>query len=119
MVSPADDGSALAAIRAELAGLPDVVAAGEPVLAADGSVAIITVQHPLLEDLDVTTLDALKDTVEQLDGSTQLQVEAGGDLFFAFDEPESSGGEMIGLIAAAVILLLALRFRRGLRTSAP
>lgn len=107
VASPADDSSSLQAIRAELAGLPDVVGVADPVVAADESVAIITVQYPVLEDLDVATLDALKDTVANLDRSTPLQVEAGGDLFFALDEPQTGGGEMIGLVAAAVILLLA------------
>ena len=31
----------------------------------------------------------------------------GGDLFFAFEEAETGIGELIGLIAAVVILLLA------------
>ena len=31
----------------------------------------------------------------------------GGDLFFAFEEPETGTGELIGLVAAAVILLVA------------
>ena len=31
----------------------------------------------------------------------------GGDLFFAFEEPETGIGELIGLLAAAVILLVA------------
>ena len=31
----------------------------------------------------------------------------GGDLFFAFEEPEMGPGELIGLVAAVVILLVA------------
>ena len=36
-----------------------------------------------------------------------LQVEASGDLFFAFEEPATGVGELLGLLAAVVILLLA------------
>ena len=35
-----------------------------------------------------------------------LQIEAGGDLFAAFDQGETNVGEMIGLLAAALILLV-------------
>ena len=36
-----------------------------------------------------------------------LRAELAGDLFFAFEEPETGTGELIGLVAAAVILLVA------------
>ena len=40
-------------------------------------------------------------------GGSPLRIEMGGDLFFAFEEPETGVGELIGLLAAVVILLLA------------
>ena len=36
-----------------------------------------------------------------------LRIEMGGDLFFAFEEPQMGPGELIGLVAAVVILLVA------------
>ena len=36
-----------------------------------------------------------------------LQIEMRGDLFFAFEEASTNVGELIGLIAAVIILLLA------------
>ena len=39
-------------------------------------------------------------------GST-LQIETSGDLFFAFEEPGTGVGEVLGLVAAVIILLLA------------
>ena len=38
---------------------------------------------------------------------TGLRIEMGGDLFFAFEQPETGTGEIVGLVAAVVILLLA------------
>ena len=35
-----------------------------------------------------------------------LRIELGGDLFYAFAEPETGTGELIGLVVAVVILLL-------------
>ena len=39
--------------------------------------------------------------------SSTLRIEAGGDLYFAFEEPPTGLGEALGLVVAMVILLLA------------
>ncbi len=85
---------------------PDA-AAQSGVVSADGEIALIRVQYPVLEDLEVADLDALKDFVEESAVGSTLQIEANGDLFFAFEEPETGIGEMIGIIAAVIILLVA------------
>jgi putative drug exporter of the RND superfamily len=60
----------------------------------------------VIEELSVGDLENLKEFgVEAREGSP-LQIEMGGDLFSSFEEA-STGSEMIGLIAAIIILLLA------------
>ena len=51
-------------------------------------------------------LDNLKEIASEANESP-LQVELNGDLFFAFEEPKLNLGEILGLIVAVVILLLA------------
>ena len=61
--------------------------AGDPALADDGRVALIRVQYPVVEELDPIDLDNLKALGADFDAGSVLQVELGGDLFFAFEEP--------------------------------
>jgi putative drug exporter of the RND superfamily len=49
----------------------------------------------------------LKAFAAQAGQDLPLRIELGGDLFFAFEEPETGLGEAIGLFAAIVVLLLA------------
>ncbi|MFV0257391.1 MAG: MMPL family transporter [Acidimicrobiales bacterium] len=104
VASPADP-AGVDVIGEELAALPNVLGVDE-VTSADGSVALFTVQYDVLEQLDTGDLDRLKETVAELRTEVPLQVEAGGELFFNFEE---AGGraELIGLGAAVIILLLA------------
>jgi len=113
----------LADLQAGVAALPNVLATSDPVAAleqgrdaaidaeaisADGRVALLRVQYPVHDDLDASDLQRLKafgDQVRTEDAA--LQIDLGGDLFFAFEQPETGVGEMVGLIAAVVILLLA------------
>jgi RND superfamily putative drug exporter len=113
----------LADVQAGVAALPNVLATNDPVAAldegrgaavdaeaisADGRVALLRVQYPVRDELDASDLARLKafgDAARaEADG---LQIELGGELFFAFEQPETGVGEMVGLIAAVVILLLA------------
>ncbi len=87
-----------------LAGGPDAAAASGTV-SSDGRVVVVRLQYPVLEEIDTGDLDRLKTVVEGRAGV--LQVEAGGDLFFAFEEPGTGIGEVIGLLSAVVILLVA------------
>ncbi len=86
------------------AGPEAAVASGS--VSPDGRVALIRVQYPLIDELSVGDLDNLKEMAVDARQGSPLQIELSGDLFFSFEQPET-GGEVIGLIAAVVILLLA------------
>ena len=122
LVQPLDNGETflsssraqadLDAVRTTLAGLPNVVGVSEVgpksgAISADGRIAMLQIQYPVIEDVGLEDLENLKVAIEDSRAVTGLQVEAGGELFFALDEPETGVGEMLGLIAAVVILLLA------------
>ena len=109
-------------LQSELLALPNVIGTTDPAAAvatgaeaatasgsvsADGRIALIRVQYPVLEDLDVGDLENLKEWGEDARLDSPLQVEMGGDLFFAFEQPETGVGEMIGIVAAVIILLVA------------
>ncbi len=73
----------------------------------DGRIALIRVQYPIVEDLNVEDLENLKALGSGVAEGSPIQIEMNGDLFFSFEEAETSASEMIGLIAAVVILLIA------------
>ena len=98
---------ALEEIRAGAAALPHVLGASAPDVSADGRVARIRLRYPVLEELRADDLENLKAFGVQAAAGSPLQVEMGGDLFFAFEEPETGTGELVGVVAAAVILLVA------------
>ena len=113
--------AALARVQAGVAALPHVLGTSDPVgaLAAgrqpgaarrvvspDGRVALIRVQYPQQAKLTQQDLQNLKDIGAQAGGSV-LRIEMGGDLFFAFEGAQTGIGEVLGLVAAVVILLLA------------
>ena len=64
-------------------------------------------QYPEREDLSARDLDRLEAVLDDLRQDTSLQIEAGGDLHFAFEQPPAGLGEALGLLAAVVILLVA------------
>jgi len=113
---------ALAGVQAELSELPAVLAASDPAgglragvkaavaggaVSPDGRVALVTLRYPVVEELEAGDLKDLKKVVAAHRNDTVVRVEAGGDLFISFEEPETGTGEMIGLLAAVVILLIA------------
>ena len=116
VVTPRDDDSRLDVasagrsatdvLEAELADLPQVLGTTRTV-SPDGRVALIRVQYPVVEQLDPVDLENLKELVADSPAGSLLQVEASGDLFFAFEEAPTGLGEAIGLLAAVVILLVA------------
>ncbi len=61
--------AALEALRADLDRLPNVIGSSDPtaagVVSADGTVALMTVQYPVLEELDRSDLEGLKDTIAE------------------------------------------------------
>ena len=118
----ADERAALADLQTGVATLPHVLGTSDPAgmlaagsavavrrgaVSADGRVALVRIRYPVLEALRADDLENLKAFGAHAAAGSPLQVEMGGDLFFAFEEPETGTGELIGLVAAAVILLLA------------
>ena len=118
----ADARAALAEIQAGAAALPHVLGTSDPAgalaagsevavrrgaVSADGRVALIRIRYPVLEELRADDLENLKAFGVQAAAGSPLRLEMGGDLFFAFEEPETGTGELVGLVAAAVILLVA------------
>ena len=103
----ADARAALTQVRAAVAGLPKVLGTTEPAISPDGRVALVRVQYPALEELDKGDLENLKTFAVPAGAGSLLRIEMGGDLFFAFEEATTGIGELIGLVAAVVILLLA------------
>ncbi len=114
--------AALGTVQAEVGELPNVLRTSDPVAALaagreaamasrsvsqDGRVALIRVHYPVLEKLEAGDLENLKAFGAQAGAGSPLRVEMGGDLFFAFEEPESGTRELIGLLAAAVVLFVA------------
>jgi RND superfamily putative drug exporter len=106
----------LASVQAGAADLPKVLSAGDPAAAPaagsgsispDGRVALIRLQYPVLEKLSRDDLEELKAFVGEARERSGLRIEMGGDLFFAFEEAQAGVGELAGLIAAGVILLVA------------
>ena len=118
----ADERAALANLQTGVAALPHVLGTSDPAgmlaagsevavrrgaVSADGRVALVRIRYPVLEKLRADDLENLKAFGVQAAAGSPLRLELGGDLFFAFEEPETGTGELIGLVAAAVILLLA------------
>ncbi len=117
-----DARAALAEIQSAVRRLPNVVTTSDPagvatanlpaseasgVISEDGRVALLRVQYPVLEELQPDDLENLKALVARSQVRSPLQIEIGGDLFFAFEEAGAGGGEIAGLVAAVIILMLA------------
>ena len=115
---------ALAELQAGLAAMPNVLATSDAAgaialgpegaartgsISADGRVALIAVQYPVIEELSVDDFENLETLVEDASAESSLQVETRGDLHFTFNEAETGTGELIGLVAAVIILLVAFR----------
>ena len=114
----------LAALQAVVARLPNVLSTNDPAgalalgpeaaaqsgaISPDGSVGLLRLQYPVMDELSTDDLDAFKELLDEVRDGSSLQIEANGELFFAFEESGTNLGEMIGLIAAVVILLVAFR----------
>jgi RND superfamily putative drug exporter len=113
---------ALAGVQAGLADLPHVLSTSDPAgalgegrdaaarrgaVSPDGRVALIRVHYPVLEELDARDLRNLKAFGADAAAGSPLRLELGGDLFFAFEEPAGGTGELLGLLAAVIVLFLA------------
>ncbi len=132
VATPAEDGTTffdssaareeLAVVQRTIEALPTVLATSDPAgaladgpdaavaggaVSADGRVALMTIHYPVLEQLDKGDLAELKDAVAASSETSPLSIELGGDLFMNFEDPGGGSAELIGLLAAMVILLLA------------
>ena len=106
--SSPDAKRALAAVTTGAAALPHVLSVTDPAaISRDGRVAVVRLQYPVLEQLSSRDLDALKALVDDVPARSELRIETGGDLFFAFEESEAGVTELLGLIVAAIVLLVA------------
>ncbi|MEW2583602.1 MMPL family transporter [Streptomyces virginiae] len=132
VVTPLDDGAtffgdagartALTRLQTEVKRLPHVLGTSEPAAAldaggdtavrgglvsADGRIAVVRVQYPDQSRLSAEDLGALVALGDRLRAELPLRVEMGGNLFYAFSDPDGGVSELIGLLAAAAILFLA------------
>ncbi len=114
--------AALAEIQQGAGNLPNVIDTSDPAgalavgldlavqsgsISPDGRIALIQLQYPVIEQLDYQDLENLKEFGADARIDSPLQLEMSGELFFSFEEAETGTGELIGLVAAVVILLLA------------
>ncbi|WP_217213845.1 MMPL family transporter [Streptomyces sp. AC550_RSS872] len=114
--------TALTRLRAEVKRLPHVLGTSDPagaldaggdtavrggLVSADGRIAVVRVQYPDQRRLSAEDLDALVDLGDRLRPELPLRIEMGGNLFYAFSDPDGGASELIGLLAAAAILFLA------------
>ncbi|MFP5291250.1 MAG: MMPL family transporter, partial [Actinomycetes bacterium] len=76
----------------------------------------IRLLYPPVDRLDAGDLEELKSLVTELGTGSPLRIEAGGDLFFTFEEPETGVGELVGLLVAVIVLLGAFGSLVGLAT---
>ncbi|MGC0397626.1 RND superfamily putative drug exporter [Streptomyces sp. SAI-126] len=132
VVTPLDDGAtffdhpsartALARLQTEVKRLPHVLGTSDPagaldargdtavrggLVSADGRIAVVRVQYPDQSRLSAEDLDALVGLGDRLRAELPLRIEMGGNLFYAFSDPDGGASELIGLLAAAAILFLA------------
>jgi len=114
--------SALSTLQAGAATLPHVLGTTDPagalaagpevavqrgVVSADGRVALLRLQYPLVDELSAQDLSNLKKFGAEAAAGSPLRIEMGGDLYFAFEQSQTGLGELIGLLVAALILFLA------------
>lgn len=132
VVTPLDGGAtffdhggartALTRLQTEVKRLPHVLGTSDPagaldaggdtavrggLVSADGRIAVVRVQYPDQSRLSAEDLDALVELGDRLRAELPLRIEMGGNLFYAFSEPDGGVSELIGLLAAAAILFLA------------
>lgn len=132
VVTPLDGGAtffdhgsartALTRLQTEVQRLPQVLGTSDPagaldaggdtavrggLVSADGRIAVVRVQYPDQSRLSAEDLDALVDLGDRLRAELPLRIEMGGNLFYAFSDPDGGVSELIGLLAAAAILFLA------------
>ncbi|NEA34338.1 MMPL family transporter [Streptomyces sp. SID13031] len=99
--------AALSTVRTGAAELPNMLSVGDTTISPDGRVAIIRLQYPVMEDLTEADRANLEAFADRSATDSPIRLETGGDLMSAFEEANTGIGELAGLIAAVVILLVA------------
>jgi RND superfamily putative drug exporter len=99
--------STLRHLTTSLRGMPHVVDVSPPALSADGDTALLTVAYdvPVTDDDLMGNLDPLDHAVAET-RAAGLQVELGGDLPDTAAAPMQGRGEIIGIAAALLVLVL-------------
>jgi putative drug exporter of the RND superfamily len=104
------DQATLTALGDDLAGMDHVLTVSPPRMSQDGDTALVTVAYdvPVTHHDLMGKLGPLEDAVDPY-RDAGLQVELGGELPGTAAAPMEGRGEMIGIVAALVILLLMFR----------
>ena len=104
--TPSD--AALTTLTERLADMPHVATVAEPRLSEDGDTALVDVAYDVpVTDLDLMgNLEPLEEAVAPI-RDTGLQVELGGEVPGTAAAPMEGYGELIGVAAALLILVLA------------
>lgn len=112
----------LATVTKQLHGLKDLLSTTDPagllakdpqaavaaqMVSRDGRIAIIRLQYPVIEKTDKSALAALSSTLTKIQSGSSLRLEAGGDLYFTFNEPPMNLYEAVGIVVALMILFVA------------
>jgi RND superfamily putative drug exporter len=105
-VSSAGARAALTRVEAAINRLPSVLHTTD-VVSPDGRVALVRVQYPVLDELAPRDLANLEEALARARTDSPVRIELGGDLSFAFEEPGTGAGELLGIGVAVVILLVA------------
>ena len=98
--------AALDELQAGAAALPHVLDVRRE-LSPEGRVAVLRVQYPVIEELRLADLERLKAFAAEQRAGSPLRIELGGDLFYAFEDSGPGISELIGVVAAILILLAA------------
>jgi RND superfamily putative drug exporter len=99
---------AVAAATADIAAQPDVGAVGPLQLAPGDHIGYVDVQYDRpSEDIRDAAYQRLETTMAETNDAGAVQMELGGDLPTEAAQEEPSGQEMIGILVAVVVLLVA------------
>jgi len=112
LLSDSQQRTALDELGTALTGIEGVEVVVPPIagqtISSSGTIGLFRVAYGPDFIPSLAMLETLEETGRNAIGSNEtLRVEFGGDLYNAADQPETGFGEMLGLISAVIILLLA------------
>ncbi|HEX2563057.1 MAG TPA: MMPL family transporter, partial [Acidimicrobiales bacterium] len=107
-LSEAGPAQAVEAALADVAAQPDVGSVGELQRSADDRIAYADVQYDLpSDDIGDRAYQRLEATADATNGSGAVRMELGGDLPTDAAEDVPEGQEVVGLLVAVIVLLVA------------